>query len=305
MRIEDNHPLTHLKRLVVSWRNVQIFKAYRFALEPNAVQAKALASWAPALRFVYNWMLAQRRDAYLASEGRVRIGYGEQTAQLPAMKKMFPLAWSGAQPAFAANAAGSGPGLCKFLRRTGRISRVQNKEKGQSRDPLAARGDGERPGGAAAQVGMGQGKDIEKGRRTDQSATVTFDGLRWQVSILAEIELAIPKPAGGQVGIDMGVRESLALSDGRLIRLPVATPREEKRHRLLARRVSRCLQGSRRHEKAKRRLLLFRRRISHRVDDTRHKLTSELAKNHGLVVVEALTLKSLTRSAGARSKPLG
>ena len=65
-------------------------KAYRFALEPTACQAKALSAWAPALRFLYNWMLAQRRDAYKASEGRRRIGYPEQAAQLIPMKAMFP-----------------------------------------------------------------------------------------------------------------------------------------------------------------------------------------------------------------------
>ena len=41
-------------------------------------------------------MLAQRSDAYQASEGRVRINYHDQAAQLPAMKAMFP--WLGEVP---------------------------------------------------------------------------------------------------------------------------------------------------------------------------------------------------------------
>jgi putative transposase len=73
-----------------------ILKAFRFALEPNRAQDAALRAWVPSLRFLWNWMLAQRSAAYQASEGRVRINYHDQAAQLPAMKAMFP--WLGEVP---------------------------------------------------------------------------------------------------------------------------------------------------------------------------------------------------------------
>ena len=73
-----------------------ILKAFRFALEPTQAQDAALRAWVPSLRFLWNWMLAQRSDAYQASEGRVRINYHDQAAQLPAMKAMFP--WLGEVP---------------------------------------------------------------------------------------------------------------------------------------------------------------------------------------------------------------
>src|ERR1039457_7367841 len=66
---------------------------------------------------------------------------------------------------------------------------------------------------------------------------------------------------GPDIGIDLGVAESLALSDGNRFRLPVASKEEERRNGMLARRVSRCQAGSRRHAVAKRRLLRFRRTI--------------------------------------------
>src|SRR5580704_12727366 len=66
------------------------FKAYRFRLQPTPSQANELGNWSHALRFLWNWMLAQRRDAFRASEGRVRVSYYEQAAQLPPMKEVFP-----------------------------------------------------------------------------------------------------------------------------------------------------------------------------------------------------------------------
>jgi putative transposase len=131
-----------------------------------------------------------------------------------------------------------------------------------------------------------------------KNATVRFDGLRWHVSIQVEQEVGLPpRNEAPGIGIDSGVVESIATSDGRLFRLPVATKAEERRYSALCRRVSRCVPGSRRHAEAKRRRLIFVRRIRNRVDDARHKLTTTLAKNHGRIVVEGLALRLLTRSA--------
>ena len=133
---------------------------------------------------------------------------------------------------------------------------------------------------------------------TIKSATVRHDGLRWHVAILCEGEqkpLAVHR--GSPIGLDVGVEESVALSDGRLIRLPVATVAESKQTVKLARRVSRSVPGSKGHAKAKRRLLVNRRKIGHRISDARHKLTTTLAKNHSLIGAEDLALRNMTRSA--------
>src|SRR5450432_146518 len=71
-------------------------KAYRFRLQPSQTQACDLSDWSHGLRFLWNWMLAQRRDAYEASEGRVRVNYPEQAAQLAPMKQIYP--WLGLLP---------------------------------------------------------------------------------------------------------------------------------------------------------------------------------------------------------------
>ena len=100
-------------------------KAYSYRLQPTPTQLAELAAWSGALRFLWNWMLAQRSDSYKASEGRVKVGYGEQAAQLPAMKEMFP--WMGLVPSqvLPADAHGPGPCLCELLRGTGPIPALQ------------------------------------------------------------------------------------------------------------------------------------------------------------------------------------
>jgi putative transposase len=131
-----------------------------------------------------------------------------------------------------------------------------------------------------------------------KNATVRFDGLHWHVAIQVEQETAAPaKKQDPAIGIDGGVTVSIATSDGQLIDMPVATELEERRLARLSRWLSRTQRGSRRNARARRRLLTSRKRITDRVNDFRHKQTTAMAKNHGLVVAEDLELRAMTRSA--------
>jgi len=125
---------------------------------------------------------------------------------------------------------------------------------------------------------------------------------KWQCSVLVEEEYAVPPaPTGPAIGVDAGVAHSAAFAaaDGRtgLVSLPVATSSEERTLRRMARTISRRRRGSNRYLEAVLRRQRYQRHILSRVMDTRHKLTTELAKNHGLIAYEALALKSMTRSA--------
>jgi putative transposase len=281
-------------------------KAYRFRLQPTAVQAAALHAWSGALRFLWNWMLAQRRDAFRGSEGRVRINYFDQAAQLPAMKAMLP--WMAEVPSQA---------LQQTLRHLDQA--FVNFFEGRASYPSLKKRSGPSLG-----VRWPQGVEVNgrcvwlpklgwvKARLSRRviglikNATVRFDGLHWHVAIQVEQEIVVPaKEQDPAIGIDGGVTVSIATSDEQLIDLPVVTELEDRRLAMLSRRLSRTKYGSRRNALAKRRLLASKRRIANRVNDFRHKLTTIMAKNHGLVVVEDLDLRSLTRSAGGSPESPG
>jgi putative transposase len=281
-------------------------KAYRFRLQPTAVQAGSLRAWSGSLRFLWNWMLAQRRDAFRASEGRVRVSYYDQAAQLPHMKAMLP--WMALVPSQA---------LQQTLMDLDRA--YINFFEGRAGYPALKKRSGSSPGirwpqGAQVngrcvwlpKLGWVKARLSRKVEGLIKNATVRFDGLHWHVAIQVEQEVAAPTKHGGPaIGIDGGVKVSIATSAEQLIDLPVATDDEERRLCMLARRLSRTQSGSRRSERARCRLLLARRGISNRVNDFRHKLTTIMAKNHGLVVVEDLDLRSLTRSAGGSPESPG
>jgi len=66
-------------------------KVYRFRMEPTRAQAEALLRMAGARRFVWNWGLARRKEAYAAT-GK-GLTYNQQAAELTALKKRPEMAW--------------------------------------------------------------------------------------------------------------------------------------------------------------------------------------------------------------------
>ena len=97
------------------------------------------------------------------------------------------------------------------------------------------------------------------------------------------------------VGIDMGVRKRLTLSNGQTI--PTATtdwPEIRRRQRA----ISRCRKGSWRRRKRVRELARVRRREAVRNRNACHRITTGIVKRHGLIAVEALKIKAMANAVG-------
>jgi putative transposase len=131
-----------------------------------------------------------------------------------------------------------------------------------------------------------------------RSATVRFEGGHWEMSLLMQLPRATPDsiPAAA-VGVDAGVVHTLALSSRVNLSAPVMTAAEEKRINFLERIVARRKLDSVRRAQAQAKLNRFRSRITRRIHDWRHKTTTNLSKNHGLIAAEDLALRNMTASA--------
>jgi putative transposase len=65
--------------------------AYRYRFYPNSTQAAVLARTFGCVRFVYNWALRVRTDAYY--ERQQRIGYHATSSALTTLKQRLETAW--------------------------------------------------------------------------------------------------------------------------------------------------------------------------------------------------------------------
>ncbi|MCX4641218.1 MULTISPECIES: transposase [unclassified Streptomyces] len=167
-------------------------------------------------------------------------------------------------------------------------------------------------------------KDLPVGKRADSENRITGarlvkDALGWHIAFRVQTRQAKPEPhQGPEVGIDAGVNLPLALSDGnhqshgRPPRLPGGkadrdkwlNPDEKAKLLDLQRRAARRRQHRGRGEKTSRRLQYtydqikqLRAKATRRAVDWQHKTTTGIAQQYGTVVVEALTITSMVKSA--------
>jgi putative transposase len=127
--------------------------------------------------------------------------------------------------------------------------------------------------------------------------TIRRDAIgRYFASFAVDEEIAALRAAEAAIGIDVGVRSAVALSDG----TKIEAPRHLRRHlRSLAHRgrvVARRQRGSRRREDARRRLARAHARVSDARRDWLHKLTTRLVRENQALVVETLNVAGMVRN---------
>jgi len=131
-----------------------------------------------------------------------------------------------------------------------------------------------------------------------KSYRITLDSTgRWHVAFALKPEPILRRPTGAMIGIDRGVANTLATSDGQLLHAPEMTPMERARLARLQRRLARRKRGSRRRERAKRAVARLRARDADRAKDWIEKTTTSLVRDYDLVAIEQLRVKAMTRSA--------
>jgi len=125
---------------------------------------------------------------------------------------------------------------------------------------------------------------------------VTCDGKnRWHVSVVVRVvPEAAPDSSGRAIGIDRGVVNALALSDGRMFKTP-SSKRGDKRVAALQRRLARQRRGSVRREKTKRVIAGIRQTEKDRRRDWIEQRTAELLADFGVFAVEDLRVANMVR----------
>ncbi|MCJ1677933.1 transposase [Streptomyces sp. APSN-46.1] len=161
-------------------------------------------------------------------------------------------------------------------------------------------------------------KDLPVGKRADPDNRITGarlvkDALGWHIAF--RVQNLEPKPGprrGPEVGIDVGIAVPLALSDGETFEHGEwLTTREQAKLLRLEQRSAALRQHRERGEKASKRLrhiydqiARLRAKSKRRRHDWQHKTTTTLARTYGTVVVEALQITNMVKSAkGALDQP--
>lgn len=132
-----------------------------------------------------------------------------------------------------------------------------------------------------------------------KSARVTFSRSgQWHVSFVTPAPSVKRKPIGAVVGLDMGIVNTVTMSDGDLLHMPtLLSSQEARRKRHLQRRLARQVKGSNRRHHTKHAIAVLSERESARRKDWIEKTTTDLVLEFDLIAVEDLKIKNMVRSA--------
>jgi putative transposase len=118
----------------------------------------------------------------------------------------------------------------------------------------------------------------------------------WYCSVAVEGDFSRPRQADKVVGIDLGIKSAITLSDGRQFDAPKPLKAYGEKLARLQRVVARRKRGSNRRQKAVRAVGRLHVRIANIRSDWTHKATTDICKNHAAIGIEDLAVKNMTRN---------
>jgi putative transposase len=250
-------------------------------------------------RWVYNWALARRIEAY--QKDKTSISAFTLIKELPKMKKKPEYEWLNLSVAQSLQQSirNMDKAFKRFFREKHGFPRFKRKHDKQS-------------------VGFPQNTkiDFDTNRVWIQKLgwiparlSRTFDGTiktavisktktgKFFVSITVDEPRKQPKQKPiqerGAVGIDTGIKTFAVLSDGTRIENPKHLASSLQRLRLLQRRVSKKVKGSKNRAKAIMRLARQHEKVANQRRDFLQKCTTEIANRYDTVVCENLNIKGM------------
>jgi len=279
-------------------------KAYRYELDPNNSQRSSLLQHAGVARFTYNWGLQQRITLFNSAQGVARLTNAmKQHKILTGLKKThFPWMYDCSKCVPQEALRDLHKAFSNFYRgrKTGkRIGFPKFKRKGV-RDSFRLYGAIRIEGRKIRLPRIGKIRIKEKrswyfkGRII--SVTVKKRANRWFASISVEEDITNPtQKSGPKIGVDLGIKTLATLSDGTVFPNPRALGRRLRKLKRLSRSLSKKKHGSKNREKARLKLAKMYLRTFNIRQDTLHKLTTYLAKNHSMIVIEDLHVSGMMK----------
>ena len=272
-------------------------KGFRFELMPGKAQARDLARFCGCARYVYNRTLSIEKT--LSRDDKThRFSYVACANRLPAWKDKHP--WLKACPSqvLQQTLKDLDRGYQNFF--AGLTDFPTHKKKfrhdairfpqGFEIDEMHARIRFPKLGWIRYRQSrfiLGKAKNV----------TVTRTCGKWFASVQTEYELQAPCMKDSEVGIDMGVVNLVTTSEGKVYPCIDALQRHEKRLKFLQRSLARKRKHSKNFGKCTKHLAKASNRVANARKDALHKVSHDIAKNHGLVYMEDLNVKGMSKSA--------
>jgi len=275
-------------------------RAYKYRCYPTPEQQQILARTFGCVRYVYNWGLRLRTDAYYQRQERVY--YADTSAAMTHLRKQPETAWL-SEVAYIP--------LQQALRHLDKAFR--HFFEGRAKYPTFKKKHGHQGAEYTTSAFTWDGEQLTLARMREPlpirwsrplpkeakptTITVTKDTAgRYFVSFLVEEHFKALDITPQTVGIDLGLHDTVTLSTGEKIGNEKFFAKDEKKLAKAQRILARKQKGSKNRSKAKLRVAGIHAQIADRRQDFLHKLTTRLIHENQVLCVESLSVKNMLKN---------
>jgi putative transposase len=278
-----------------------VFKTFKYRLYPNKGQAHLLHKTLETCRHWYNACLAERKAAWEIEKRSV--GKYEQLRKVKDLKATNPYAANVHSHILQVVVADLDKAFAAFFRRvkageTAGYPRFRGRGRFNSFG-LKELGNGFRLDGRRLKL-SGIGRLAVRWHRplegTLKTVRIVYTNGNWFACFACEVEAQPLPETGKQIGIDVGLSALLTTSDGEKIDNPRWYRVEQKRLRVLQRKVSRRTKGSLGWRKAVVQLARHTEHVANRRKDFLNKVACRLVNENDLIAIEDLQIKNMVRN---------
>ncbi len=275
-------------------------RAYKYRFYPTDDQKHVLARTFGCARFVYNWALRQKTDAFY--QENKRLYYKDLSEALTCLKQQEEYCWLSEVSSVPLQQAlrHLDKAFLNFFEGRAKYPTFKKKRHRQSAtytsNAFKCDGTSLTLAKMTAPLDIRWSRSLPNGA-TPSSVTVSKDCAdRYFVSFLVEEDIKQLEPASATVGADLGLKAFVILSTGETIGNPKFFHKDEKKLAKAQRRHARKQKGSKNRAKARQKVARIHARIADRRYDFLHQLSTRLIRENQTICVESLQVKNMVKN---------
>lgn len=282
-------------------------KAYNFRLYPTRNQQKVIEQNIGSCRYVFNYYLNKKIEIYKTE--KKNFTYNQCAADLKELKKQLPWLKDVDSIALQQSLRDLETGYRNFFKNRAGFPNFKSKRgKKQTYRTHMVNNNIKIVGDTLVLPKIGAVSFVKSQDIMGSISSVTVKKAasgKYFVSILTEIPEPKPLPAVNQViGIDLGLKDYVALSTGEVVGNRKALIRAEKKLKKMQRDLSKKQTGSNNREKARRKLAVQHEKVANSRKDFQHQLSTRLIRENQVICLETLHVKAMMQDKG-KAKAIG
>ena len=279
-----------------------MIKAYKYRLNPNEEQRIFFEKSFGCARYVYNWGLNLRNEAY--QKDRTRIGWVDICKRLTELKKQEETSWLNevATQSLQSSIRNMDSAFTRFFREKKGFPKFKSKKGRQSfqlvKDVSVNFDKHEVKLPKIGWVNFYKTREFD-GRIGTTTISKSPAG-KYYISILVddgeELPTKVPITYETSVGIDAGLKDFAVLSNGQVFENPKYLEKAEKRLKVLQMRLSKKQKGSKRRERARLAVAKAHEKVKNCRTDYIHKVSSRIIRENQTVIIEDLNVDGMMKN---------